>query len=156
MSSPALYFFRLSLAVTEFLVPVTVLIGFLPFFTDHPVISRYDMAGMHVLIPLLTVGTFVFNDSAIGVLPRRKLWYGLSVITIYAVFILTLILTNVVPESKIPYSFLDVRNQPLWYPLLVTVAFYGIGYLLSWVFYKLNLKLSWNWYRDVTGDRKKQ
>ena len=143
------YFFRLSSAVTEFIVIITVLIGFLPFFSDHPVIARYDMFNMHILIPLLTICSFIFNDSAIGKVSARELMYGLIIITIYAVFILTLILTNVIPEKKIPYSFLDVRNQPLWYPVLAFVSIYGNGYLLSWVFYKLNLKLSWQWYHDV-------
>ena len=155
VNSPALYFFRLSLAVTEFLVPVTVLIGFLPIFTDHPVIGRYDMIGMHVLIPLLTVGTFVFNDSAVGKVSRGKLLYGLTLISVYIISVLALILTGVIPENKIPYSCLDVRNQPFWYPLFAFVFLYGIGYLMSWVFYRLNLKLSWRWYRGVAADRKR-
>ena len=102
ISSRVLFFFRLSSAVTEFIVLMITLIGFLPFFSDHPVIARYDMLNMHVLIPLLMIGTFIFNDSAIGKIPKWKLIYGLIIITIYAVLILTLILTNVVPDSKIP------------------------------------------------------
>ncbi|MDO5702793.1 MAG: hypothetical protein Q4G47_05515, partial [Lachnospiraceae bacterium] len=149
ISDRFLYFFRLSSAVTEFIIIMIVLIGFLPFFSDHPVIARYDMLNMHLLIPLLTIGTFIFIDSAIGKVPPWKLIFGLVIITMYAVFILTLILTNVIPESKIPYSFLDVRNQPFWLPLLAFIVVYGIGYLLSWVFYKLNLKLSWLWYRGI-------
>ena len=149
ISQRGLYYFRLSSAVTEFIVLMIVLIGYLPFFTDHPVIGRYDMLNMHVLIPLLTIGSFLFNDSAIGHLSAVKLLYGLRIITIYAVFILTLILTNVIPENKIPYSFLDVRNQPFWLPFLAFIVIYGIGYLLSWLFCKLNLKLSWLWYRGI-------
>ena len=154
-SNHALYFFRLSSAVTEFIVIVIVLIGYLPFFSDHPVIARYDMLNMHLLVPLLAIGTFIFNDSAIGKVSWLKLLYGLLIITIYAVFILTLILTYVIPENKIPYSFLDVRNQPFWFPLLAFVVIYGIGYLLSWMFYKLNLKLSWHCYYGVAGKQRK-
>lgn len=149
LSIRAVYFFRLSSAVTEFVVLMIVLLGFLPYFTDHPVITRYDMLNMHVLIPLLTIGTFLFNDSAIGKVTLWEFWYGLMIITIYAVFILTLILTNVVPENRIPYSFLDVRHQPFWYPLLTFLFVYGVGYLLSWLFYTLNLKLSWNWFKEI-------
>ena len=149
ISQRGLYYFRLSSAVTEFIVLMIVLLGYLPLFTDHPVIGRYDMLNMHVLIPLLTIGTFLFNDSAIGGLSAVKLLNGLRIITIYAVFILTLILTNVIPENKIPYSFLDVRNQPFWLPFLAFIVIYGTGYLLSWLFYKLNLKLSWLWYRGI-------
>ena len=149
ISDRVLYYLRLSSAVTEFIVIVVVLIGFLPFFSDHPVIARYDMFNMHLIVPLLTIGTFIFNDSAIGKIPAVKLIYGLTIIAVYTVFILTLILTYVIPENKIPYSFLDVRNQPFWFPLLAFFVIYGIGYLLSWVFYRLNLKLSWYWYRCV-------
>ena len=63
--------------------------------------------------------------------------------------ILTLILTNVIPENKIPYSFLDVRHQPLWFPLLAFVVIYGVGFLLSWAFYLLNRKWSWCWYKGI-------
>ena len=149
ISQRGLYYFRLSSAVTEFIVLMIVLLGYLPLFTDHPVIGRYDMLNMHVLIPLLTIGTFLFNDSAIGGLSAVKLLNGLRIITIYAVFILTLILTNVIPENKIPYSFLDVRNQPFWLHFLAFIVIYGTGYLLSWLFYKLNLKFSWLWYRGI-------
>ena len=107
------------------------------------------MLNMHLLIPLLTIFSFILNDSAIGKVSALELMYGLLIIAIYTVFILTLILTNVVPEDKIPYSFLDVRNQPFWYPLLAFAVIYGNGYLLSWIFYQLNLKLSWQWYRKV-------
>lgn len=149
VTSSILYYWRLSSAVTEMMVLLIVLIGYLPFFTDNPVISRFDMIHMHVIIPLLTIATFLFYDSPIGKLPKRKLLYGLLIITVYAVFILTLILTYIIPENKIPYSFLDVRNQPFWFILLAVIVVYGGGYLLSWLFYTLNLKLAWIWYRDI-------
>lgn len=113
------------------------------------------MLNMHLLIPLLTIGTFVFIDSAIGYIPPRKLIYGLIIISIYTVFILALILTNVIPENKIPYSFLDIRNRPFWFPLLTFIVVYGTGYLLSWVFYRLNLKLSWFWNKEIVKSRKR-
>ncbi len=145
-----LYYFRLSSAVTEFIVLIITLTGFLPFFSDNPVIGRFDMFNMHLFIPLLMIGTFLFNDSAIGTIPRWKLWYGLTIIAIYGVFILTLIFTYVIPENKIPYSFLDVRNQPFWLPLLAFIVVFGVGYLLSWAFYSLNKKWSWLWYKGIT------
>ena len=151
VTSSILYYWRLSSAVTEMIVLLIVLIGYLPFFTDNPVIGRFDMMNMHVIIPVLTIATFLFYDSPIGELPRRKLLYGLLIITVYAVFILTLILTYIIPENKIPYSFLDVRNQPFWFILLAFVVVYGGGYLLFWLFYTLNLKLAWVWYRGIAS-----
>ena len=145
-----LYFWRLSSAVTGFIVLMIVLLGYLPFFSDHPVIARYDMINMHVIIPLLTIGTFLFNDSPIGAVRPLERWNGLWIITVYTVFIMTLILTYIVPESKIPYSFLNVRHQPFWFVALAAIVIYGVGYLLSWLFYYLNLKLSWLWYRHIT------
>ena len=139
----SLYYWRLSSAVTEMMVLLIVLIGYLPFFSDHPVIGRYDMLNMHVLIPLLAIGSFVFNDSPIGKISMKHLLNGLYIIIIYTVFILTLIITYVIPENKIPYSFLDIRHQPVWFILLAFVVVYGGGYLLSWLFCWLNLKLSW-------------
>ena len=117
-------------------------------------VATHNMLNMHLLIPILTIGSFIFFDSAIGKVRPWKLLNGLIIITIYGVFILTLILTNVIPESKILYSFLDVRNQPFWLPLLAFLVIYGSGYMLSWVFYKLNLKLSWLWYRKIIETEK--
>ena len=98
----SLYYWRLSSAVTEMIVLLIVLIGYLPFFSDHPVIGRYDMINMHVIIPLLTIGSFVFTDSPIGkISPVRRL-KGLYIIIVYTVAMLTLILTYVIPENKIP------------------------------------------------------
>ena len=144
-----LYYWRLSSAVTEMIVLLIVLIGYLPFFSDHPVIARYDMLNMHVIIPLMTIGSFVFNDSPIGEISPLKRLKGLYIIITYTVFILTLILTYIIPEEKIPYSFLNIRHQPVWFVLLAFAVIYGGGYLLSWLFYRLNLKLSWVWYRNV-------
>ncbi len=145
----SLYYWRLSSAVTETMVILIVLIGYLPFFSDHPVIGRYDMINMHVIIPLLTIGSFVFNDSPIGKVSMKYRLNGLYILIIYTVFILTLIIMNIIPENKIPYSFLDIRHQPAWYILLAFVVVYGGGYLLSWLLYRLNLKLSLLWYRKV-------
>ena len=149
ISSEGLFFFRLSNVVAAAVVPIVTLIGFLPFFSDHPVILRYDMFNMHLLIPLMTIAGFIFNDSAIGHVLPRKLFRGLIVLLVYAAVMFTLIMTNVIPENKIPYSFLNVRNQPVWFPVLAFFLILGIGYLLSWAFYRLNLKMSWLWYRRV-------
>ena len=145
----SLYYWRLSSAVTEMIVLLIVLIGYLPFFSDHPVIGRYDMINMHVIIPLLTIGSFVFTDSPIGKISLKNRLNGLYIIIIYTVSMLTLILTYIIPENKIPYSFLDIRHQPVWYILLAFIVIYGSGYLLSWMFSWLNLKLSWVWYSNV-------
>ncbi len=150
ITSPILYYWCLSSAVTEMMVMLLVPIGYLPFIADVPVIGRFDMVNMHVIIPLLTIAMFLFHDSPIGRLPMRNLLYGLLIITVYAVFILTLILTDAVPENMIPYSVLKVRNQPSWIILLTFVVVYGGGYLLSWLFYRLNLRLSWLWYHGIT------
>ena len=151
----SLYYWRLSSAVTEMIVLLIVLIGYLPFFSDHPVIGRYDMINMHVIIPLLTIGSFVFTDSPIGkISPVRRL-KGLYIIIVYTVAMLTLILTYVIPENKIPYSFLNIRHQPFWFVLLAFVVVYGFGYLLSWLFSWLNLKLSLIWYSNVARKTQK-
>ena len=144
-----LYYWRLSSAVTCFIVLVIVLLGYLPFFTDHPVLARYDMINMHVIIPLLTIGSFVFNDSAIGKVSPLMRVNGLLIIILYTVVMLSLILTNVIPENKIPYSFLNVWRQPFWFIALAFVVVYGGGYLLSWLFYALNRRLSWYWYYHI-------
>ena len=84
-----LYFLRLSSAVTEFMILLIVLIGFLPMVTaDHPVVNRFDMLNMHVIIPVLTLFSFVFHDSPIGKLKPIQRCNGLIFIIVYTVAML--------------------------------------------------------------------
>lgn len=151
-----LFYLRLSSAVTGFIVLMITLIGCLPFISDHPVLARYDMINMHVIVPVLKIVSFIFNDSPIGKVSPWKRFNGLIILTIYTVLMITLILTNVIPEDKIPYSFLDVRNQSIWFLLLTFCVAYGVGYFLSWLFIFLNRKLSWLWYKGVTLSQEKK
>lgn len=57
-----LYYLRLSSSVAELMILLIVLIGYLPIATgDHPVIDRFDMMNMHVIIPVLSIVSFVFT-----------------------------------------------------------------------------------------------
>lgn len=77
--------------------------------------NRFDMINMHVIIPVLTIISFVFHDSPIGKLKPIQRCNGLIFITIYTVVMLLCILTGVIPENKIPYSFLNIYKSPVWY-----------------------------------------
>lgn len=147
INAKPLYYLRLSSATAEFIILIIVLIGYLPFVPARPVINRYDMINMHVLVPVLTLLSFLFNDSPQGKLSPVQLLGGLCFLLLYSVGEITCILLNIIPENKIPYFFLNVRNQPLWFTLIAVLVVYGLGYLLSWMFSALNRKCSWLWYR---------
>ena len=148
-NSPVLYYLRLSSSVTEFIILLVVLIGYLPFVPDHPVINRFDMINMHVIIPLLTIISFVFHDPPVGKLSPIQRWNGLIFITLYAVTVMACILTGVIPKNKIPYSFMNFYDNSLLYTLFAVAFIYLIGYLLSWMFSELNRSASWLWLKDV-------
>lgn len=142
-----LYYLRLSSATAEFIILIVVLIGYLPFIPANPVIGRYDMINMHVLVPILTLTSFLFNDPPRGKLTPVQRLGGLCFLLLYTIGETICILLYIIPEDKIPYFFLNVRHQPLWFTLLAVVVIYGMGYLLAWAFSELNRKCSWAWYR---------
>lgn len=142
-----LYYLRLSAATVGFIILIIVLIGYLPFVPAKPVIARYDMINMHVLVPILTLFSFLFNDPPRGKLTPVQRLGGLCFLLLYSVGEIVCILLYIIPEEKIPYFFLNVRHQPLWFTILAIAVIYSLGYLLSWWFSELNRKLSWAWYR---------
>ena len=126
-----------------------VLISQLPMFPQHMHILRYDMMCMHILIPILTITSFVFNDSPMPHLGFWDLMKGTSFITVYAIVILTLIQSGVVVKKLIPYFFLDLEALGAPMSVAVFLIIYGIGYLLSLGLSTLNRKLYWNWFRNL-------
>ena len=140
--SAVVYYFHLSSAVVGAIILLVTLIGTLPIFPDKPLFARYDMAIMHVLLPLMTMASFVFADAPIGKIRAKDRLNGLIFIVLYAVTMVLLILLNVIPENKIPYSFLNVRHiSPLYLGVAIVVIF-GSGYLFSWLFSSLNRRFS--------------
>ena len=148
--SNTLYYWRLSLAVTDFMVILIVVLGFMPFWPyDHPVLMRFDMFNMHLLVPVMTIFSFFINDEPIGRVSPVGMLQGLSFLLLYAVTMVVLILTGVVPENKIPYSFLNVKHGISWITVAVGALVFGAGYGLAWLFWLLNRKLSWRWYSKI-------
>jgi hypothetical protein len=105
-------------------------------------IARYDMFTMHILIPVLTISSFIMNDSPIGTIrPLRRL-HGTWLITLYAITIVSFIKAGIIVDDLIPYTFLDIDNMPVIAIIGCLIFVYGIGYLLSTVLYRLNKKIS--------------
>lgn len=143
------YYVRLSCAVAEALIMTVVLMSQLPVFDQHMHILRFDMFNMHILIPVLTISSFVLNDAPIGKIKPFYRFRGTWFVTFYAVTIITLILTDTITGSMIPYFFLDFDNMSLSLILITFVVIYGSAYLLSWGISELNRKLSWRWFKNV-------
>ena len=142
-----LYTLRLSACTTEFIIFVVVMIGFLPCFSTDPTILRYDMMNMHVLIPILMVVSFTFNDAPVGKLTAKEHLGSLAFLTLYALGQLICILNGLYPRQEVAYFFLDVMNQPWWFTAFAVAFMYGLGYGLGSLFAYLNRKGSWYWYR---------
>lgn len=141
-----LYFLRLSSATAEFIILIIVIVGYLPFVPAKPVIARYDMMNMHVIVPILTLFSFVFNDPPRGRLTPVQRLGGLCFLLLYTIQVFICILLYIIPEDKIPYFFLNFRHQPVWFTVLAFIVIYGLGYVLSWLFSELNRKGAWAWY----------
>ncbi|MBQ6575208.1 MAG: hypothetical protein IJL90_03785 [Lachnospiraceae bacterium] len=150
LTSRAVYYMRLSSAVAEGLIITVVLISQLPFTDEHMHIFRFDMFNMHILIPLLTILSFIMNDSPIGFINRIKRLNGTWFITVYAVVIVSFILGGKISDDMIPYEFLDIVNMSAGEIIGCLLVIYTIGYCFSNLLYRLNKKISFRMLR-VTG-----
>jgi len=140
------YFLRLTSVVTESIIAIVILMSLFPFIPDKPNILKYDSFNMHVIIPILTIVSFLIAEPPSEKIKPVMRFNGSALITIYSVIIVSLILWGVIPQSEIPYSFLEVNTRPLWYILLAGVIIYAGAYFLSWGYIELNKKISKSWY----------
>jgi len=155
LTSRFVYFTRLSCATNEMVVLMVVLYGLLPSVPDHPDFNSVTGFIMHVFMPVLTPLSFVFNDAPIGKLKPMEVFHGTWFITLYAVVMIPLIMTGVIPREKVPYSFLLVQDHSLLYDIVVACAIYTIGYMMSAFLSWMNRKLSWVWFTDIFAKKKR-
>ena len=140
------YFLRLTSVVTESIIAFVILMSLFPFVPDKPDILKYDSFNMHVIIPALTIISFLIAEPPSNKIKPVMRLNGSALITIYSVIIVSLILWGVIPQKDIPYSFLEVNTRPLWYILLAGVIIYASAYFLSWGYIELNKRVAKNWY----------
>ncbi len=140
------YFLRLTSVVTESIIAFVILMSLFPFVPDKPDILKYDSFNMHVIIPALTIISFLIAEPPSNKIKPVMRFNGSALITIYSVIIISLILWGVIPQSEIPYSFLEVNTRPLWYILLAGVIIYASAYFLSWGYIELNKRVAKSWY----------
>lgn len=144
--SDALYYVRLSSAVME---AVIFLIGAVEkIFGDNllggpSVLYRFDEAMMDVVIPLLVILSFCVNETPILVDQGWKKLYGAFLITLYSAVMTALILSGVIPENKIPFYCLHIRDGNICLLLVDYAAAYAVCFLLSGAFIRLNQKIYW-------------
>lgn len=136
-----LYYFRLCAAVTECIIGVVILLSFFPFVPDDPSLLSYESFTMHVVLPVLSVISFLVNEAPVDyahpVLRLNCAW----LITLYAAVVITLIITGLIPREKIPYSFLDFQTRPAGYMIYFGLFIYSFTYVLSVLLTEGNKKL---------------
>ena len=145
-ASKRLFFLQLASTVTEAVIFIVVMIGYLPIFPDDPKITPYHMFCLHVAIPILAVLRFIFFEKPQGVIKPSKLLIGAIPIGVYGIGVVTAIKLGILPTSLVPYSFLDFESNYLWYFFFALTVIPSFGFLWSWLFYRLNLCLSLLWY----------
>lgn len=145
-SSRNMFFLQMASAVTEAVIFIVVMIGYLPVFPDDPKITPYHMFCLHVAIPILAVLRFVFFEKPLGILKPSKLLIGAIPIGVYGIGVVIAIKTGILPISLVPYSFLDFDNNFLWYVMFALFAIPSFGFLWAWLFYRLNIRSSFLWY----------
>ena len=140
-----LSYLRLCSAVTETIIGVVILLSLFPFVPDNPNILTYDSFSMHVIIPLLSILSFLLNRSPVeSIHPLLRLncaW----LITLYAAVVIALILGGLIPQEKIPYSFLEFNTRPIGYFIYFGCFIYSFTYVLSFLLTEGNKRLSRLW-----------
>ena len=137
-----LCFFRLCSAVTECVIAAVIMMSFLPFVPDDPELMRYDSFCMHIIIPALSVASFLLDPSPVEfrhpVMRLNCAW----LITLYAAVVVTLILTGLLPQEKIPYSFMDFSARPPVYFICFGCFIYSFTYILTVLLSEWNRRIA--------------
>lgn len=141
------YYVRLSCAVTESIIMIVVLIGLV--LGDPSGLDEWDEIMTHAVMPVLTVASFLTNDSPVGKVRPLYRFCCTSFITVYGLIIITLFATKTLPMDMIPYPFLDTRVMPFLEIAGVVILIYLIAFGISTLLYLLNRKLSWLWFRNI-------
>lgn len=137
------YMIRLSSAVTEGIIFLVVMISQLPFFEDHMHVIRPDMMMMHVIIPILTIVSFIYNDSPLGKFRFSWVFCGNAYALIYAVTVTALISIGHIPQEMVPYFFMDVRKTDIAFVLTSFAIIFCMGIGLSYALVELNRRIYW-------------
>ena len=156
LTNKIVYYMRLSSAVTEFVIFAVVMFGLSPLVPDNPDIYTYPGVMMHLVVPICSLVTFIFNDAPIGKLKPLEPLHGTWFITIYAVIMTFLFGTGILPSSRAPYSFLDFENHSIFFSIACLTGIYIVGYSISLFLSYLNRKMSWIWYKGVTKQYMKE
>jgi len=148
-----MFYFELASAVTEAVIFIVVMIGYLPFFDDDPKITPYHMFCLHLAIPVLAVVRFILFEKPQGVLKPALLLRGSIPIGVYGFGVIIAIKTGILPIRLVPYSFLNFEANFFWYFLFALVVIPSFGYMWAWMFYRLNIKASILWYSKEDVER---
>lgn len=153
VTKKAVYFLRLSAALTESIVLAVVLFGLTPLVPDKPDIRTMVGIMTHLVIPPMTVLSFIYNEAPIGKLKPLEPFLGTWYITTYAAVMTVLFGTGIVPSELAPYSFLDFKHHSFIYPIMCLAGIYLVGYLVALLLSKLNMRCSWTWFRGLGRSR---
>ena len=155
VTSKVVYFLRLSSATTEVVILAVVLLALTPFIPDVPDLNSYTGIMMHLVVPITTVMSFIFNDSPIGKPKLIEPLIGTSYIAIYTTVMTILFGSGMIPSSKAPYSFLDFSSNSMRFKITCLIGVFVIGYIVSWILILLNMKFSWIWFTDLKKHRRR-
>ena len=146
--SDRLYYFRLSSAVTEIIIAVVIAMSFLPAVPDSPNIFTFASFTMHVILPVLTVISFLINKTPVPHLHPVRRFNCSWLITLYAVTVISMITVGLIPQEKIPYSFLDFQHSPVWYVVYFGCFIYSLTYVMSYFLTDGNSRIATLWHEQ--------
>ena len=140
--SRQIYYFKLCSAVTECIIAVVILLSLFPFVPDTPSLLSYDSFCMHVIIPTLAVVSFLLTPPPPALVSPLMRLTCTWMITLYAVVVITLIVTGLIPQEKIPYSFLDFNTRPINYSIYFGCFIYSFTYIISVMLTDINGRIA--------------
>ena len=122
MNSRVVYSLRLMAAVSEVIIFFIVVAVLMPMGMTF-LLTGYSMLVLHVIVPLITVVTFLTLDKRSSGTGKTGYLYGGTPVLVYGVIVLILCISKVWTGDMIPYPFFRVYDNPLW---LTVVALAGI------------------------------
>lgn len=117
----------------------------------------YSCAFYHVIIPLLSLLTFILFEHSDHKYYYPETWYGIIHVVAYAIFYLTQGLLNM-KDGKVPsghdwYGFFNIFGVKLCW--LCVILMLGTAYLISWLLWLANKKINLFPAKEIKKNNKK-
>lgn len=132
-------------AILFIMLPYVIVKGKVGFFEAWMLVTGSNLIS-HILLPLACIINFVCFTKPIQPIKLKDTLYNFIILGIYAIMYASIALSHINPDGTIDkhYDWYRVFYFGYGYSPLFLIAFFGIGFLASWLLWLCNKKINAN------------